>query len=158
MNLSPHFSLAEATFSETAAREGIPNDPPALLLPALQSTAAMMEVIRSFLGERAGHDVPVRVSSWYRCLELNRRIGSADTSDHIAGHAVDFRADAFGSPIKIAQVLARKADHLGIGQLIAEFTRSPSGGWVHVSTRAPTKAANRIITIDGRGTLVGIVP
>lgn len=158
MNLSPNFTLAEAVFSETANRRGIDNDPPADMLQALRDTAAMMERIRSFLGDRAGRPVPIRVSSWYRCAELNQAIGSAPTSDHSRGLAVDFRADAFGLPLKIAQALAPNVDALGIGQLIAEYTRAPNGGWVHVSTRRPDKLINRVITIDQRGTMVGIVP
>jgi hypothetical protein len=50
VNLSQHFSLAEFTASQTAAREGIDNDLPADLLANARRTAEMLERIRAALG------------------------------------------------------------------------------------------------------------
>jgi hypothetical protein len=66
--------------------------------------------------------------------------------------AGDARAPEFGTPYEVCQVLAPVVSLLNIGQLILEY-----GSWFHVSTRIPDKAVNRIITIDKRGTHVGIV-
>ena len=143
MKLTPHFTVKEFTASDTAARLDIDNSLPAALLPQANLTAQMMERIRAFLSARADHDVPVSPSSGYRCLALNRAIGSGDGSDHPKMMAVDFRAPAFGSPLVICRALAPEMDRLGLGQLIYEHT------WVHVSSRIPDKAINRVLTIQG---------
>lgn len=151
MNLSPHFTLYEATVSQTAARMGIDNQPDAEMLTSLRQTAAFMERIRSVLGH------PIVVTSWYRCPELERVVagiapGRALSGHHPLGAAVDFICPAYGSPCDVATRLSAMVDPLGIGQLIYEY-----GAWVHIS-RLPVAPVNRIITIDGRGVQVGIVP
>lgn len=154
--LSPHFSLAECTRSDTAARMGIDNNVPPLLLGAAKETARMMERIRAHLCKVAGRDVSIHISSWYRCPQLNTAVGSKPTSDHIKAVAVDWVAPGFGTPTEIAQELATQMGPLGIGQLINEFPDRT--GWVHTSLRAPDKAINRIITITSSGVVVGIKP
>lgn len=152
MQLSPHFTVAEFTASDTALRLGIDNSLPATLLLEAQRTCEMLERIRERLARVLREEVPIVVTSGYRCLALNRAIGSADSSDHVRGMAVDFKAARFGTALQVAQLLAPSVNDLGIGQLIHEF-----GSWVHVSTRHPDKQINRIITISRRGTEVGIV-
>ena len=151
MNLSPHLSLAEFIASDTAARFGIDNTLPLELMDAAMETAAMMERIRTFLSETAGHDVPIIILSGYRCLALNAKIGSLPTSDHVKASALDFKAPAFGTPYAVCKALVPHAQRLSIGQLIHEF-----GLWVHVSTRTPSKPANRVITITAKGVSLGI--
>ena len=151
MNLSTHFTLAEFTQSDTAARMSINNDLPLELVPAATITCELLERIRGYLCERAAKPVPMLISSGYRCPALNRAIGSSDTSDHIRAMAVDFRAPAFGTPLQVSQALAGVADALNIGQLIYEHT------WVHVSTRRPDKLINRILTVAGRDYVPGVV-
>jgi hypothetical protein len=82
-------------------------------------------------------------------------VGGVATSDHVKAMAADIRAPAFGTPYEIACELAPRVSVLGIGQLINEFADSPNA-WVHVSTRLPDKAINRIITIGRHGTEVGV--
>ena len=154
MNLSPHFTLEEFTRSSTAARRGIDNGLPLELTQAAKKTAQMLEAIRAHLSSIAGRDIAISISSGYRCPELNRAIGSSDTSDHPKACAADWRADGFGTPVEICKALAPMVGVLGIGQLINEFP-GPNG-WVHTSTRLPTKTVNRIITITARGVVVGI--
>lgn len=150
--LSRHFSLAEFTASDTAARLGIDNTPDAETIPHLVQTAAMLERIRMAVGLKTGRDLPVLVSSGYRCLPLNRAIGSHDGSHHVTGHAADIKCPDFGSAIELAQLIASQIDDLQVGQVIHEF-----GAWVHVSTRWPSAAINRVITIDRAGTRPGIL-
>ena len=87
MMLSKHFSLAEATASETARGMGNANQPTLPHLANLQSTAAQMELVRALFG------VPIRVTSWYRNPAVNRAVGGVATSHHALGWAVDFRVD-----------------------------------------------------------------
>ncbi len=120
MRLSDHFSLAELTVSATAARKGISNVPPSLVLDTLVLTADRMEKVRALLG-----DHPIIVLSGYRSPAVNAAVGGSKSSAHMTGHAVDFICPRFGTP---AQVAAHLAKHLtGFDQLIEEF-----GEWVHV--------------------------
>ncbi|MCO8030134.1 D-Ala-D-Ala carboxypeptidase family metallohydrolase [Brevundimonas diminuta] len=120
MRLSDHFSLAELTVSATAARRGISNVPPPLVIDTLILTADRMEKVRALLG-----DHPIIVLSGYRSPAVNAAVGGSKSSAHMTGHAVDFICPRFGTP---AQVAAHLAKHLtGFDQLIEEF-----GEWVHV--------------------------
>ena len=148
MQLTQHFTLAELTKSSAAERLGLDNTPPPEVLPALTSTAEMLERIRSTLG------VPVTVTSGYRAWAVNKAVGGVTTSDHAQGRAADIVAPRYGTPLQIARALAPLVDVLGIGQLIYE--RFGSTSWVHVSTRVPDKRVNRVITITSAGTQLGV--
>lgn len=141
MQLTPHFSLEEFTFSETAIRQGIDNTLPKDLLPRAIETAQMMERIRAYLTIVKGKDVPIFITSAYRCLRLNRALGSKDTSDHPRMWALDWRAPTFGTPYEVCLALQRAVDQLKIGQLIHEY-----GRWVHTSSHMVDKPVNRVIT------------
>jgi zinc D-Ala-D-Ala carboxypeptidase len=149
MKLSPHFTLAELMASTKAAQLKIDNTPPPELVPRLVLTAEMLERIRSTL------NVPVIVTSGYRCPWLNRAVGGLTSSDHTQGHAADIVAPRFGSAYDVAALLAPLASVLGIGQIILEGIKGKQ--WVHVSTHAPEKAVNRVITVTDAGAFAGIV-
>lgn len=85
MKLSPHFTLAELTVSDTAKRAKVSNAPPPEIVERLQETAWRMEIVRTLLGNR-----PIRVNSAFRTIKVNRLVGGSNTSDHITGYAVDF--------------------------------------------------------------------
>lgn len=152
MNLTPHFTLVDVVRSATADELDIDNSLPDELMANAMATCEMLERIRAALSAHAGHDVPMLVSSFYRCLALNRAKRSADTSDHLTAEAADWRAPSFGTPYEICSFLAPRVSELGIGQLIHEF-----GSWIHTGRPLPAKQVNRIITITARGTEVGIV-
>ena len=150
MRLTPHFTLAELTASTKARAHDLDNTPPPEIVPRLVRTAEMLERIRSTLG------VPVIVTSGYRSQAVNRLVGGVATSDHTQGHAADIVAPAYGTPLQIARALAPLVPVIGIGQLIYEQFGASS--WVHVSTRVPAQAINRVITITAQGTALGIQP
>ena len=152
MKLSTNFSLSEFVASDTADRMGIDNDLPIELMTNAKATADMLERIRAYLVSDSGKSIPIIITSGYRCPQLNRAIGSGDTSDHRKAMAADFRAPSFGTPLQVCKALAPVVSVLGIGQLILEFN-----SWVHVSTRPSDKIINRIITISKAGTQAGIV-
>lgn len=149
MNLTPHFSLSELTASAKAAQVGIDNTPAPELVPRLVLLAELLERIRERLG------VPVMVTSGYRCPQLNRVVGGVTSSDHTQGHAADIVAPGFGTATDVAIALAPLVSVLGIGQIILEGVKGKQ--WVHVSTRAPEKSINRVLTITDAGAAVGIV-
>ena len=74
MNLSRHFTLDEATMSQTASRKGIANTPTAEALTNMMDAAAQLEEVRLLLA------APINVSSWYRGPKLNSAIGGASMS------------------------------------------------------------------------------
>lgn len=148
MKLSQHFTMEELVSSNKATQLGIDNTMPEELLPRLVLVAEMLERIRTLL------NVPMIVTSGYRCEALNRAVGSNSTSDHVQGHAADFVAPAYGTASQIAQKLAPMVSVLGIGQIILEGVKGKQ--WVHVSTHIPEKAINRVITITDAGTVPGI--
>lgn len=141
MNLTPHFSLAELVASNEAARRGIDNSPTPEALAALKRTALGLETVRMRLG-----GAPIIISSGYRCLALNRAIGSKDTSQHLLGEAADFICPRFGSPAHIVSVL--KDSDVPYDQLILEYARS-GGGWVHVSFSERNR--RQAFSLDERG-------
>ena len=118
--LSEHFTLEELTFSATAQRKQIDNKPPAEVLDNMKRLAAGLEEVRAVLGNK-----PMRINSGYRSPKLNRAVGGARLSAHMAGYAADFVCPDFGSPLKIVKALA--ATGIQFDKLIQE------GTWVHIS-------------------------
>jgi putative chitinase len=125
MSLSLHFTLDEATRSQTATRLCIPNVPPAGVQDHMRATAAELEILRELLGYRK-----IIVDSWYRCEALNRAVGGAATSAHLRGWAVDFIVPELGSPRRVAEEVQRLWIR-PFDQLIYE------GNWVHMSFEPP---------------------
>lgn len=87
--------------------------------------ADKIQEIREILG------YPIKINSAYRCLQLNRIIGSKDTSQHIKFEAVDFNCDSFGNPEKI--VLFLKDRTIEVDQCLVEQNGKKS--WVHLSIK-----------------------
>ena len=119
--LSEHFTLAEMTRSQTAARHGIDNTPPPEVVANLAAVCNLLEDIRKLAGR------PISVSSGYRGPKVNARVGGSKTSQHCKGEAADF--DIIGMTTEAAYQLIKQSG-LVYDQLIQEF-----GSWVHVSFR-----------------------
>lgn len=119
MQLSPHFSLAELTRSNTATRLGLSNRPPERIIARLKRTAEIMELVREECGNR-----PVVVFSGYRSPILNKAVGGSQTSSHMDGDAVDFKVEglSISETIRILRDAGIRFD-----QLIDEFN-----AWVHI--------------------------
>jgi len=146
MKLSPHFSLEELCFSQTATRLGIENVPNAEALENLKRLCNEgLEPLRDFIKK------PIVVSSGYRCLRLNTAIGSSSNSGHIKGLASDLRAIGMST-----EQLMRAAIQSGIewDQLIMEFVNSDgSGGWLHCAiAQVGKKPRGQHLVIDKTGT------
>ncbi|MDP2026461.1 D-Ala-D-Ala carboxypeptidase family metallohydrolase [Sulfuriferula sp.] len=119
MQLTPNFSLEELVKSDTALRRGIDNTPDGIVSGNLREyTAPGLEQVRALLGHA------VRISSGYRCPQLNRVIGGSATSAHVHGLAADFTAPEYGTPSQIARAIA--ASDIQFDQLIME------GTWIHI--------------------------
>ena len=126
MKLSDHFSLQELTKSSTAERRGIANEPDD---EAVENLIMVCETILEPVREHYG--IPFIPNSGFRCLELNRAIGSSDRSQHTTGEAVDFEVPGISN----REVALWVKENCKFDQLILEFYKEgdPSSGWVHCS-------------------------
>ena len=119
MKLTENFTLEELTFSQTATRKGIDNEPSDTVKANLQVLAQGLERIRAILL------CPIHISSGYRSPALNRAIGGSAKSAHMDGYAADITAPKFGTPNEIVRALKRHG--IKCDQCIME------GTWVHIS-------------------------
>lgn len=119
--LSQHFSYYEMTRSDTADRLKIDNTPNDEQLANLIHACDRMEKVREFFRNKS-----IRVSSGFRCKELNRAVGGSINSDHVKGHAIDFNVNGL-SPKGAFKLLA-KEQPFDWDQLILEYNR-----WIHIS-------------------------
>lgn len=138
--LSPHFSLAEATYSETAEDHGVENLPSSSILSVMKYTAERMEAVRDLLG-----DDPIKINSWFRGPEVNKLVGGVNTSQHSKGEAVDFTAPWFGTPLEVCREIMKHKDILNYDQLIYEQT------WIHISFVKDKKPRKTELTFLGKG-------
>lgn len=140
MKLSDHFTLAEFTLSQAAARLGLDNAPPPEAVAELRRLCeTVLQPLRASLGR------PIVVSSGYRAPQVNAAVGGAEGSDHLAGRA----ADIIVPGLTVEQVCARIATlRLPFRQLIDEF--GPAG-WTHVSIEPPGRAPRRQMLRARRG-------
>lgn len=120
MNLTKHFTLAEMTVSQSAARDGIKNTPSA---SQAENLRLLCENILEPLRLRVRR--PVVINSGFRSASVNRRIGGSNKSQHCKGEAADLIIP--GMEVAEVAMLIRRMN-LPYDQLIDEF-----GQWVHVS-------------------------
>ena len=74
MKLSEHFELVEFLVSETAARQGIANEPTPEVIDNLRRLCeSVLEPLRVKIGR------PVVITSGYRSPALNRAVGGSPT-------------------------------------------------------------------------------
>ena len=129
MTLTEHFTLAEMTVSQAAARTGTPNLPDSQKVQNLKRLCVeLLEPIREIVGS------PVTVTSGYRSPQVNALVGGSLSSAHLKGFAADINAYRFGSARKLATVLVEQLKERGIAfdQLILEFDQ-----WVHIGLFGP---------------------
>jgi zinc D-Ala-D-Ala carboxypeptidase len=89
--LTPHFTLEEMTFSATAKKFNILNEPTAPQIENLKYLCSeILEPLRSYY-----EDKPIRVTSGFRSPTLSEKIGSSKNSQHCQGCAVDFTMPGF---------------------------------------------------------------
>lgn len=147
MNISPHFTLAELTVTNT----GLDNTPTPAIIENLKILASTLELIRTSLNK------PITINSAYRSPRVNNAIrGSAASSMHLTGQAADLRVKGM-TPYEVC--MAIKASGIQYDKLILEDLGS-NGGWTHIQVQKdPAKNRMEEYTIrTGTGYLKGIVP
>ena len=122
MRLSRNFTLDEFLLSQTAERNGIDMTPSPEVIENLQRlVTACMQPLRDEVG--AG----IFISSGFRPLQLNTKIGGSSSSEHINGNACDFIVVRM-TPFETCELIVAMA--LPFDQIIHEF-----GRWSHLGVR-----------------------
>jgi hypothetical protein len=142
-NISEHISYKEATLSPTAVRMGIDNTPDEHHLKRMKLVAEKcFEPIRKHYGK------PIKVTSMFRSLELNKAIGgSSTTSQHMQGEAIDFVCDDMK---ELIEWIRKNIEH---DQLIYEYGNDESPDWIHISyteQRPNRQQVLRVKRVDGK--------
>ena len=138
--MTPHFTLAELTYTDHRQFDNTPNEKE---LANLKRLALFLETVKDALDGR-----PIIINSGFRSKQVNDAVGSKDTSQHRLGCAVDIRVPGLTPDQVVRAVIAA---NLPYDQIIREFDR-----WTHISipnepARAPRKQA---LIIDRTGTRV----
>jgi uncharacterized protein YcbK (DUF882 family) len=127
-NISKHITFKEATQSNTAIRFGIKNNPNSIELESMKLVAnQLFEPLREWYGK------PIKINSFFRCEELNKKVGGSKTSGHVLGNSIDIDAGSIEENKKLFDYIK---DNLMFDQLINEYNFS----WVHISYK---KNSNR---------------
>lgn len=122
ISLSRHFNLSE--LAETAHKEFLQENRKEALenLQLIECLAFFAEQVRAFI------NVPMVITSGFRCEELNKAVGGVKTSQHRFFRAIDF----IPKGMDLDECFSRlKMSNLVYGQLIKEH--SGSNAWIHVS-------------------------
>ena len=140
-NLTPHFTLKELTFSETAERNGWDNSPNEAELANLKRLADFLEQVKVVMGGK-----PIMISSGLRTKKVNDAVGSKDTSQHRLGCAADFKVPGV-TPDEVCRKVI--ASGIAYDQIIREYDR-----WIHISVPSSVDTAPRrqALIIDNKGT------
>lgn len=145
--LSKHFQISEFTLSDTAKKRNIDNTPtPDEVGNLLRLCDRILEPLRAKL------DKPIRITSGYRCPELNKAVGGVPNSAHIQGLAADIQVKGV-SVEELFNTIARS--ELPYDQVIQEFDR-----WVHVAIadyeKTPRRQALRATRQNGKTVYVDV--
>lgn len=153
--VSPHFSLRELTYSQSAERKGIDNTPPPEVVENLKALCTViLEPLRAAVGA-------ITITSAYRSPALNKIVGGNSKGQHPLGQAADIECFALSTRALAERVIAL---NVPFDQLIMEFVsdKDANAGWVHVShkkeggnrgqiLRAERDAAGKTVYLSGLG-------
>ena len=121
MKLTSHFSLEELTTTNNKALASKNLKEAKANLTLIEDLALFAEQVRAFI------NVPMVITSGFRCEELNKAVGGVKTSQHRFFRAIDF----IPKGMDLDECFSRlKMSNLVYGQLIKEH--SGSSAWIHV--------------------------
>lgn len=125
--ISKYVDYLEVTKSNQAAALKLANIPNATQLKNLKLVCSNV-----FDKVREHFEKPIGISSGFRSVELNAKIGGSKTSQHCEGKALDIDADIFGG-INNKELFFFIKENCIFDQLIWEFGSENAPDWVHVS-------------------------
>lgn len=123
MQITTHFSIDEFIVSRTAAKNKIDNTPPSKVIDNIFYMAYMLELVRNYYAK------PLRITSGYRCAELNKLVCGSPTSAHMDGLAVDIDNGKEENARLYYLLLAFKSLGFPIKTVINENEFS----WIHIT-------------------------
>jgi len=116
--------------------------------PNEEQKANMEYLINNILDKaRETLGMPIKVTSGFRSVELNKKVGGAANSQHTKGEAADLTCYDNKKLFNILKKLG------GFDQLINEFNYS----WIHVSVKRNGENKNEVLTatkINGKTTYI----
>ena len=116
--------------------------------PNEEQKANMEYLINNILDKaRETLGMPIKVTSGFRSVELNKKVGGAANSQHTKGEAADLTCY---DNKKLFNILKKIG---GFDQLINEFNYS----WIHVSVKRNGENKNEVLTatkINGKTTYI----
>jgi len=140
--MSKYFDLSEFLASDTARAKGIDNT------PSFEVVESLSELADTLDGLRAAWGSGIRVTSGYRCPELNRAVGGVSNSGHLRGVAADLQPMNGQQNNFNAFVIAWvAASGVKFDQIIKE--RSGKTEWLHFSLWSEAwQQRGQILNID----------
>lgn len=139
--ISEHISWYEfCQSSQTAREQNIDNEctDPQIIANAKLVAENCFEPIRAHFG------IPLPVSSFYRCPELNKAVGGVPDSQHQFGQAIDIEA----GPDMNIEIFNWAKENLNYDQLLNEYPDADGKPtWVHISYVSPEKNRHQAIYI-----------
>ena len=125
--ISKYVSYKEVTHSNQATALKIGNTPNAEQLGNLKLVCTnIFDKVREHFVK------PIGISSGFRSIELNTRIGGSKSSQHMQGKALDIDGDIFGGTNN-KDIFDYIRNNCTFDQLIWEFGSENAPSWVHVS-------------------------
>lgn len=122
--MAKYFTVAEMLKSQTAEKNQINNTPSVEVEQNIEELLGVLDGLREFYGK------PIKITSGYRCTELNKLVGGSPTSAHVIGYAADLQpiGDTFEN-FKASVLKWLKKSRVKFDQCIIE--RNKSTQWVH---------------------------
>ena len=122
-----YFTLAELIKSDTAKKRGIDNT------PDFEVVEHLSELVEKVLDPmRAAYGMPIKVSSGYRCPELNKAVNGAPTSVHQIGYAADLQVGGSFNKFRDFVVEWFRKTGTKFDQLLLESDRRTGAKWIQV--------------------------
>lgn len=122
MKLTKNFREREFVASETAEKKGLRNEMNIeQLICATNLLATILQPLRDYLGK------PIKITSGFRGVALNRAVKGSETSEHCTGEAVDFQCEDMKKAFNWIK------NNCEFNQLIWEFGDNKAPQWIHVS-------------------------
>ena len=129
--LTKNFYKEEFTKSTTAENNRIDNSLPKKYEDNLKKLSEQLQIIRDEFNE------PIVVSSGYRCIKLNKKVGGVKNSDHLYGCAADIKTttDKLAHNKRLWDIIVKlaKEKKIHLRQIIHEYGNTIGPDWIHVS-------------------------
>lgn len=142
--LSPNFTLYDLIFSETAINNKIPNIPNETQKNNLIFLAnALLEPLALLFENK------FKITSGFRCEELNKLVGGSPNSKHLEGLAVDFIPQKIGLRPSVYKI---KNSDLTFDKCILEFR------WIHISIQKKNNRRDFYEAIKSANNTINYLP